>query len=246
MLSVSTLRASRLVTALAAATLLASAANAALVVRSVGNGVGAFPVGKTVVAGTPITLTPGDMLTVLDGATTRTFRGPGTFDLGRAAAQTTTLAAAATALDSRAAVRKPRLGTVRGVPAIAGPSLWDVELDAANAGPQCVVDPANVTLRRAMTTTSRTITIAAGTGKPASVTMTMGAATAKWPKALPAMGSFTLTDSAAGKRSITFTKVPAPTGDAATDAEALIKAGCTQQLERFVKGLETGKAAGDD
>jgi len=222
--------------ALAAAGM-ASAAHAGLVVRSVGTGAAAFPVGRSVAAGTPITLTAGDMLTILDGQATRTFRGPGTFDLGRAAAATTTLASAATALSSQSAARKPRLGTVRGVPAIESASLWDVDLDAADAGTQCVVDPASVILRRGETKAPRTLTIMPAKGTAAKVMLAAGAASAKWPASLPASGSYTIMDNGQ-TRSVDFAKIPAPTGDAATDAEALIKAGCTSQLERFVASLE--------
>ncbi|WP_439534380.1 hypothetical protein [Polymorphobacter sp.] len=234
----------KLVTAaLAAATLaatLASAANAALVVRSVGTGAAAFPVGRTITAGTPIALKPGDMLTILDGQTTRTFRGPGTFDLGRAAQATTTLASAATALNSRAAERKPRLGTVRGVPAIDSPSLWDIDLDApATPATQCVVDPATTQLRRTEATAPRTLTIEPASGKPATLTLAAGATSARWPKALPVPGRYTLrSPGQAQTQTLTLTKIPAPTGDATADAETLIKAGCTRQLDRFVATLE--------
>lgn len=215
---------------------LASAANAALVVRSVGNGTSAFPVGRTVSPGTPIQLTAGDMLTLLDGQTTRTFRGPGTFDLGNAAAATTTLAAASAALDARTAARKPRLGTVRGIQIIDAPTLWDVDL-AAPGGAQCVVDPANVVLRRASGTATETLIVAPTKGAAAKVSFQAGKMATAWPKALPASGSYTLGMGAA-QRTITFARVAAPTGDASTDAAALIKAGCTRQLEKFVATLE--------
>ncbi|MBB6226714.1 hypothetical protein FHS79_000872 [Polymorphobacter multimanifer] len=228
------------VAAAVAAVLLASAADAALVVRSVGNGAAAFPVGRTVMPGTAIQLTAGDMLTVLDGQATRTFRGPGTFDLGRAAAATTTLAAATAALDARTAERKPRLGTVRGIRVVNSASIWDVDLDAAASTPaQCVVDPSNVILRRADASGARTLSIAPA-GKPGAATtvsFAQGSASAVWPKAIPASGSYTLVDGA-NRRTLTFTKVAAPTGDATTDASALIKAGCTRQLEKMLATLE--------
>jgi len=214
-----------------------TAANAGLVVRSVGTGAANFPVGRTVTPGTPIQLSAGDMLTILDGQATRTFRGPGTFDLGRAAQATTALASAATALESRAAVRQPRLGTVRGVPAIDSPSLWDIDLDATADTVQCVVDPSTTLLRRAETTGPRTLTILPATGRATNLTLAPGTAAAKWPKSLAVPGKYTLRD-ASQTRSLTLAKVPAPTGNPTTDAETLIKAGCTRQLERFVATLE--------
>ncbi len=219
--------------------MLASAAEAALVVRSVGTGATAFPVGRTVMPGTPIQLAAGDMLTLLDGQSTRTFRGPGTFDLGRAAAATTTLAAASAALDARTATRKPRLGTVRGIPAVDNASIWDVDVDGT-AATQCIVDPANVVLRRAEAAAARTLTIAPA-GKPGAgttVSFAQGAASTAWPKAMLATGSYTLADGTK-THTVAFAKVAAPTGDATTDANALIKAGCTRQLEKMVATLET-------
>jgi len=221
---------------------MAGAANAALVVRSVGNGASAFPVGKTIAPGTPIALAAGDMLTVLDGQTTRTFRGPGTYDLGQQARATTTLAAAASAFDARTAARKPRLGTVRGIPKIDGPSLWDVDLASAG-NVQCVVDPKNVTVRRSDAAGAQALTIAPETGSTTTLTFAAGTAAMDWPEALPAQGRYTL-KSGSMVRAITFAQVPAPTGDAATDAEALIKAGCTQQLEKFVGTLESAATSG--
>jgi hypothetical protein len=218
------------------AALLPAAAHAGLVVRSVGKGTAAFPVGRTVSPGTPIQLAPGDMLTILEGQSTRTFRGPGTFDLGRAAAATTTMASAATALNSRAAERKPRLGTVRGVPAIDAPSLWDIDLDQPGAT-QCVVDPATLMLRRKETTAARTLTITPAKGSATTLTLAPGTAAANWPKALAKPGPYTL-QSAGQSHRLTLTKIPAPSGDAPTDAQALIKAGCTQQLDRFIATLE--------
>lgn len=225
-----------------AAALLAGAANAALVVRSVGNGASAFPVGKTVMPGTPIALGAGDMLTVLDGQTTRTFRGPGTYDLGKEARATTTLAAAASAFDARTAARKPRLGTVRGIPKIDGPSLWDVDL-SASGDVQCVVDAKNVTLRRSDAATEQSLVISSDKGSAATLTFAPGMAAMDWPEAMPAAGRYTL-KSGDMMRALTFATVPAPTGDAATDAEALIKAGCTQQLEKFVATLESTATTG--
>ena len=220
-----------------AATALATAANAGLVVRSVGTGAAAFPVGRTVSPGTPIQLSAGDMVTILDGQATRTFRGPGTYDLGRAAAATTTMASAATALSSQAAARKPRLGTVRGVPVMDSPSLWDIDLDASDNSTQCIVDPANVILRRNQTSAPGALTITPPKGNAVLVEMEAGKASAVWPKALPASGSYTLS-TGNETRTLSFAKVPAPSGDATADAEALIKAGCTRQLERFVASLE--------
>lgn len=221
-----------------AATALATSANAGLVVRSVGTGAAAFPVGRTVTPGTPINLAAGDMLTILDGQTTRTFRGPGSFDLGRAAQATTALASASTALSSQATTRKPRLGTVRGVPPIDSPTLWDIDIDALDNSNQCVVDPATTVLRRTDTSTTRTLTIQPeNAGKPITITMASGTAGAKWPKALPAPGRYTLTEGDM-RRNLTLAKAPSPTGNPTADAEVLITLGCTRQLERFVSSLE--------
>jgi hypothetical protein len=230
----------KIIVAGAAAALLASSAQAALVVRSVGDGAAAFAVGQNVMPGTPIKLGAGDMLTVLDGQATRTFRGPGTYDLGRAARATTTLAAAASAFDARTAARKPRLGTVRGIPTIDAPSLWDVDLSASGEV-QCIVDPANVTVRRDDASTAAPLTIAADSGKTTTLTFAAGKAALDWPTAMPANGQYTL-KSGSMARTLTFATVPSPTGDATTDAAALIKAGCMQQLDRFVATLE-GTAA---
>lgn len=221
---------------------MASAANAALVVRSVGNGAAAFPVGRTVMPGTPIKLAAGDMLTVLDGQATRTFRGPGMFDLGRAAQATTTLAAASAALDAQTATRKPRLGTVRSVMAPIRNSLWDIEVDApmsTSSSAQCIVDPTNIILRRADTIGDRTLMIAAR-GNPENadaVSFLDGNSSAVWPRALPASNSYTLVEGTS-QRVITFAKVAPPTGDAVTDAKMLIAAGCTRQLEKMVSMMD--------
>jgi hypothetical protein len=220
-----------------AATLLASAAQAGLVVRSVGTGVASFPVGRTVMPGTPINLAAGDMLTILEGQTTRTFRGPGSFDLGTAAQATTTLASATTALSSQAAARKPRLGTVRGIPPVDSPSLWDIELDTDATGNQCVADPATTLLRRTDTSTARTLTLQPEKGKPTTLTFAAGTPTAKWPKSLPIPGRYTLTDGST-TRTLVLARVPTPSGNPTADAEALITLNCTRQLERFVASLE--------
>ena len=218
-------------------TLLAGAAQAGLVVRSVGTGAASFPVGRTVTPGTPISLAAGDMLTILDGQTTRTFRGPGTFDIGREAQATTAMASASTALSSQAVARKPRLGTVRGVPPVDSPSLWDIDIDATAQDNQCVIDPATTLLRRTETTAARTLTIQPEKGKPITLTLAAGSATAKWPKALPVPGRYTLTDGTRSQ-SLTLAKAAPPIGNATADAEALITLGCTRQLERLVASLE--------
>ncbi len=218
------------------------AAHAALVVRSVGTTAGTFPVGRQVTPGTPIPLAAGDMLTVLDGQTTRTFRGPGTFDLGRAAVATTTLAAASSALDAQTTARKPRLGTVRGIRVADTVSLWDVNLDTAGAGAHCVVDPATVKLRRTASATPLAFMITPASGsavKPAYVEFSAGVSSQPWPNRLAADGSFTL-KSGDASRTLKLVKIAAPTADPAANAQALIQAGCTGQLETYVKGLETG------
>jgi hypothetical protein len=220
-----------------AATALATSASAGLVVRSVGTGAAAFPVGRTVTPGTPITLAAGDMLTILDGQTTRTFRGPGSFDLGRAAQATTALASASTALSSQATTRKPRLGTVRGVPPIDSPTLWDVDLDSTDTGPHCITDAQNIILRRSSASAPTALSIAPPKGNPVLVQIEAGKASTPWPKSLPASGSYTLMRGS-DTRTLSFAKVPSPSGNATTDAETLIKAGCTRQLERFVASLE--------
>lgn len=217
---------------------MATTAQAALVVRSVGTGAAAFPVGRTVAPGTAIALTAGDMLTLLDGQTTRTFRGPGTFDLGRAATATTTLAAATAALDARTTARKPRLGTVRGIPSLGNPSLWDIDLEAGStATKHCVFDASNIIVRRGNTAAAASLTISPAIGAPAQLAFEAGTAATPWPRTLPASGSYTLSNGVT-KRLVILTKVPTPTGDATTDANTLIKAGCTPQLEKFVATLE--------
>ncbi len=232
---------SGLKTGVLALMLLAMPVDAGLVVRSVGKVSAAYPVGKSITAGMPIKMAPGDTLTLLDGSSTRTFTGPGTYDIGNVAKQLTTLASAADALDSRAMERKPRLGTVRGVPAITGPTLWDIDIDAL-AKTQCVFDSTQAIMRRAVTGTPRTLTITgpgASAAKPATVALAAGQASAPWPKALGANGEFTIADGKSPPRQLRFVTVAPPTGDATTDAAVLIKAGCTAQLERMVNAMET-------
>ncbi|WP_271079414.1 hypothetical protein [Aurantiacibacter sp. MUD61] len=142
--------------AAAALMLVPEAAHAGTVVASSGPSSEQYPVGTQIGDTQRITLRNGDVLTVLDGGRTRTFRGPGTFVLARRGARSDNRTLAA--LTTRRSSDRARTGAVRGDGEnVTNPNLWYV--DISQSGTICLANPDPLQLWRADTSEAATYSV---------------------------------------------------------------------------------------
>jgi len=212
---------SRLTVFLAALTI-ASPALAAkqIVVRSSGPSAKAYPVGKPIAAGTKVNLRAGDSITVLGPAKASVFTGPGEFRVIEAT--------------EASAFSRSRFSARRGIALPPGPWAANVE----RSGPVCIAADKTLSIWRPDEQSETSVTITGKGAKPVTLRWPKGEATLAWPKTLP------LTDGAAyqlripGQKAASNWKI-APLGQVAADraatAEALLKRGCSVQLDQLVE-----------
>ena len=232
------------VAAVVALTLSGTAIAAPLVVRSAGPSAKTFPVGKAV-AGDKIVLKAGDTLVLLDGKSTRTLSGPGTFN----AVETKTAEAGSTlgALMAGGGEKRARIGAVRSVKGDDGsknPSVWYVDMNRSSS--MCVIDPANVTIWRKDATAEALVTVTAANVTSSPIKFGPGQARSPWPTAVP------VTDGGAYKISWDGAKAPtnlkfAVIQPAGTDMQLMVstfkKAGCDAQLNQVMETASQAKPA---
>jgi len=240
-------RNSRLGGAVAMLAMAGAASAATLVVRATGPAARNFPPGRALVEGRKLVLGPNDQVTVLDARGTRTFKGPGSFDVAAASATATTGATIA-ALVSQPSARRARIGAVRAVGGTAAPrspNLWYVEAD--RSGPHCLADTGAVTLWRPNMTAEQRYTISGG-GRSETITWLRGQSARDWPAGVPVVANTDYTIAAEGQTApakLRFVMVPAP-ADGALDglAARLIAAKCTAQLDLLVDTAGADAPAG--
>ncbi|HEV7660885.1 MAG TPA: hypothetical protein VGO55_13685 [Allosphingosinicella sp.] len=215
---------------LVAALLLGGAASAAanvLVVRSTGPSARAYPAGRSLPDNTRIVLRAGDMVVILAGGGTRTFRGPGTFS--------PTGAQGVRTADSGG--RRARIGAVRSAGIVPrGPTIWHV--DVTQSGNFCLAGSSNVMLWRPDASAPTRLTIAGPAGAPRVVPWPAGQPTRAWPRGTAIASGATYSFSQPGvavPTRITFRILNGPLNDVETVAGALIANGCEGQLDVLVE-----------
>lgn len=218
----------------AALAMTAVAADAAvLVVRSAGPSAKAFPAGRALPENQTITLRGNDVVILLDSRGTRTLRGPGTYNTSASAGGSTS---AMSALSGQSNARRSRVGAVRGAPtgATSGRNVW--QADIGRSGNVCIVNPADVGLYRADSSSARRVTVTEiGTDRTATVDFAAGQKTALWPTGLPvAVGSkYQVKGSGAAVTLNALAIAPVPAGLEGL-AQSLIRNGCQAQLDVLV------------
>lgn len=218
-----------------AALLVTGAATAAanvLVVRSSGPSAKGYPPGRSLPDNARINLRAGDTLVVLDSRGTRTFRGPGAFSPATAVGPGTRTVETANG-------RRARVGAVRsaGIVPNASPStIWQV--DVSQSSTTCLTGTNPVTLWRPEASQATTLIIAGDRGVTRNVEWPAGRTTLAWPSDLPIAdgAEYQLrTGAGAVPSRIRFRTLDSEPGDIQAVAEALIQAGCQEQLDLLVE-----------
>ena len=228
--------------ALGAAGLVATAAQAGVVIASSGPSAAQFPKGKKLADTDRITLKEGDSVTILDAGGTRVLSGAGTHRVGaRGAEKRSTFAV----LTRQRAAQRVRTGAVRagetGGP-ILSPNLWYV--DVSKSGKVCVADPVAVQLWRPGTEGNSTYEVASPTS-PAHmhVAFEEGGTTAAWNTAqMPLTEGATYAIVGPGgspKSDVTITLLDSPPDDPEALAETLMEKGCQVQLDLLAATMMT-------
>ncbi|MGQ0590179.1 MAG: hypothetical protein ACT4N8_11730 [Sphingosinicella sp.] len=219
---------------LALTAILASAATAAsaniLVVRSSGPSAATYPPGRSLPDNSRVTLRANDVLVVLDGRGTRTYRGAGAVNLSQAQAGTRTVVAANG--------QRARVGAVRSAaifPSNPSTSIW--QIDASQGGTVCLPSAAEATLWRPDATRSGSLTIGGPGGASQQVNWPAGQATLAWPAAMQIADGAEYSLSQPGVAVPTQVRVkligPIP-GDLPGVAATLIRNECQEQLDLLV------------
>lgn len=228
--------------ALGTAGIVATAAQAGVVIASSGPSAAQFPKGKKLADTDRITLKDGDSVTILDAAGTRVLSGAGTHRVGaRGSDKRSTFAV----LTRQRAAQRVRTGAVRAgetAGPILSPNLWYV--DVSKSGKVCVADPAAVQLWRPGTEGNSTYEIAsAQSPEHMHVLFEDGATTAPWSAGqlpLNEGATFAITGPGGSPRSdVTVTLLDAPPDDPEALAAALMEKGCQVQLDLLAATMMT-------
>lgn len=228
-------RSMRMVMALAATSLFASASAAAvLVVRSTGPSATAYPAGKALGDAQTLNLKPNDMIVLLDSRGTRTLRGPGSFSTSAAASGGST--SSLTAVAGQVGTRRARVQAVRGGPtgATAGRNVW--QADVSRSGSLCVANPADLGLYRGSAATETDVTLTdSASGKTAVVHFDLGQSIARWPADLAVASGSTIKVKGAGSPATLSVKLisPVPSGLEGM-AQIFIRNDCQAQLDVLI------------
>jgi hypothetical protein len=208
-----------------------------IVVRSNGPSAKSFPPGKSLPGTAKFALQSGDTLTLLDATGTRVLKGPGNFAL---AALTSTASGSSLGQFLRnTGARQGRTGASRGGSVKPkSPNIWYV--DFSKAGPVCVIDPNAVTLWRPLVDKDQTLTFTrTSDGKATNVLFAKNQTSRAWPVAdLPVTDGVQYRVSGedlAAPVSLTLRTVGTVAPSPETIGSALIKAGCTAQVDLLVE-----------
>jgi hypothetical protein len=200
-----------------------------LVVRSIGPSSKAYPAGKSLPDKASVSLKPGDVVTVLVSASTRTLRGPGTFTLAAASPR------AAAGFNPRA-----RFGAMRAGEIPASPSLWHV--DVSQSGTFCVPSGQPVQLWRPESADPATLVIAPPGGAEQKLKWAAGEDTAVWPAALklaPGAEYKLAFDGSADAAKLSFADIGPLPEEPGAMAKAFIEKGCQSQLDLFIDNTQS-------
>jgi len=216
----------RLLTAAALALGAAGAADAAgLIVRSIGPSAKAYPAGKSIPDNGSVSLKPGDVVTVLVAASTKTLRGPGTF----------TVAAPAQRFAAGGFNPRARFGAMRAGEIPSSPSLWHA--DVSQSGTFCVPSGQPIQLWRPESGDPATLAILPAGAAEQKIAWAAGEDSLGWPSAVPLKPGAEYRLTIEGSADIAKLKLadigPLPTEPGAM-AKAFIDHGCQSQLDLFI------------
>lgn len=209
-----------------------------IVVKATGPSARTYPPGKSIPDNSKLALKAGDAVTILDGRGTRVLKGPGVF----ATTASTSTNNSIGALLRNTGTRQVRTGAVRGTnPASAArPSnVWLI--DSTKTGTVCYAGSDPVSLWMPATEAGGAVTITrVGDGKSVPVQMGPWQSVRGWPMTeLPLAdgAQFKVAGSGIAPVTLRFAALgPNPQGLEGT-AAALIKAGCTAQLDLLIDAV---------
>ena len=206
-----------------------------LVVRALGPAAKAYPPGRSLPDNATLALGAGDTVVLLGPQGTRTFRGPGRFQVSAPV----TVTRYTDALRQRPV--RARVGAVRGVGGPALPDIWQV--DVARGGTVCVVPGQAPALRHTDAGAAPSLTLArAGGAGAVPLQWQAGSQLLAWPAALPVEPGVDYELAAAGRAPVRlrFATI-APASAAPQDlAAALIEQGCQAQLDLLLTAIPGG------
>ncbi|WP_232476011.1 hypothetical protein [Flavisphingomonas formosensis] len=232
----------RAITGIALVCAAGAASAEVLVVRSSGPSAGSYPPGRQLPDATSIALKANDMIVLLDGAGTRTLRGPGTFSAAASSDQASGTRNTLTALVTQRAERRARIGAVRGETEVSAneparsPNIWYT--DVRRSGRVCVREGSTPVLWRPDIRQPLNATITGPDGSQTPVTWSAGQAAAAWPAAakLALNGDYALTWQKGEKPTkLTFVAIGIEPAGIEDMASALIRNGCQAQLDLLIE-----------
>lgn len=207
-----------------------------IVVKSTGPSARAYPPGKSIPDNSKVALKAGDSVTILDGRGTRVLKGPGVFATTASTATSSTIGA----LLRNTGTRQVRTGAVRGTgsEAVRPPNVWLI--DSSKSGTVCVAGTETVSLWAPPHEEVASLTLTRlSDGKSIPLSLRPGQSVKAWPTAdMPITdgSQFRVSgDGIANPVTLRFAALgPNPQGLEGT-AAALIKAGCTAQLDLLIE-----------
>ncbi len=210
-----------------------------IVVKSSGPSARTYPPGRSIADNSKVALRSGDSVTILDGRGTRILKGPGTFSTTASTSTNSSIGA----LLRNTGTRQVRTGAVRGTSSASAarpPNVWLI--DATKTGTVCYAgsDPVSLWMPSHQAASSLTLTRVSD-GKSVPVSMLAGQSVKGWPMAeLPLNDGAQYRVSGGGMTApvtLRFAALgPNPQGLEGT-ASALIKAGCTAQLDLLIDAV---------
>lgn len=211
-----------------------------LVVRSVGPSAGKYTTGSVIPATATLALKAGDEVVVMDGAGTRSLKGPGNI-AASGPSQAASLSSSLAGLTRQTNRGAARIGAVRGSVAGVIPSLYAIDVDGD--GSYCITSGSPVTLWRADAAAARTVTLKAG-DKTATVHFAAGEASASWPARLAPTAATDVIASSDGTDHMLSVKPLQPEPkDFVALTTAFASNGCSRQIA-FLKKAAEGAGAG--
>ena len=207
---------------------------AVLVVRSSGPSAKAYPAGRALPENQSISLRGNDVVILLDSRGTRTLRGPGTYSTSASAGASTSAIAA---LSGQSNARRSRVGAVRGAPtgATSGRNVWQANI--GRSGNVCIVNPADVGLYRADSSSARRVTVTEiGSNRSATIEFAAGQKNAPWPATLPVAIGSKYQVKGSGSGAVTLNALPIAPVPAGLEglAQSLIRNECQAQLDVLI------------
>ncbi|MDZ3832751.1 MAG: hypothetical protein U0S50_13190 [Sphingopyxis sp.] len=234
--------------AIAAVTIVGTAAAQSMVVRSTGPSASKYPTGTKLKASDRVTLVAGDKVVLMQSGKTRTLSGPGTFGATGNVQASQSMGTTVTRMLAKGPTMRARGGFSRDatMPApleMRAPNLW--LLDYREAGTFCVADPATLMLWRPHMDSDQLLRIEQG-DKSETVAFVAGANFRKWPTdILPVQYGVDYRLSGAGLAApvtVRFTAMESTPDTPEASVDALMVKGCTPQLDRLVDAMEEATA----